>query len=272
MTAEINQKDLAERVKLIEDMITEGRRTTERWGWILCCGGIAYYVAIFWTSAGHFGAAWPVTMTVAWVMTVIIAMRKVRTRPKTTMGRAVSAIWIAMGVSMMLLFPALSISGRIDEYIMVSVAAAMLGMANAASATSYVVFAVWLRSGLVGDGCVCLLWPEPAGRDCVSGGNFSVFDRIRARLNVRGRAAAQAAGSGTCLKFRLDPNLVIHGKLRLALLSLLSGVEEAQFTWLRARTGATDGNRGAQLMKLKRPATLLSKKNSCSASRRRSTE
>jgi hypothetical protein len=73
-------------------------------------------------------------MTVAWVMTVIIAMRKVRTRPKTTMGRAVSAIWIAMGISMMLLFPALSISGRIDEYIMVSVAAAMLGMANAASA------------------------------------------------------------------------------------------------------------------------------------------
>ena len=47
-----------------------------------------------------------------------------------------------------------------------------------------------------------------------------------------------------------DLNPVIHGKLRLALLSLLSGVEEAEFTWLRARTGATDGNLGAQLMKL----------------------
>lgn len=134
MTADIDQKDLAERVKLIEDMITEGRRTTERWGWIFVLWGIAYYVAIFWTSAGHFGAAWPVTMTAAWVLTAIIAMRKVRTRPKTTMGRAVSAVWIAMGISMMALFPALSISGRIDEYIMVSVAAAMLGMANAASA------------------------------------------------------------------------------------------------------------------------------------------
>ena len=45
-------------------------------------------------------------------------------------------------------------------------------------------------------------------------------------------------------------NPVIHGKLRLALLSLLSGVDQAEFTWLREKTGATDGNLGAQLMKL----------------------
>jgi DNA-binding PadR family transcriptional regulator len=45
-------------------------------------------------------------------------------------------------------------------------------------------------------------------------------------------------------------NPIIHGKLRLALLSLLAGVEEAEFIWLRARTGATDGNLGAQLLKL----------------------
>lgn len=45
-------------------------------------------------------------------------------------------------------------------------------------------------------------------------------------------------------------NPVIHGKLRLALLSLLSTVEEAEFTWLRAKTNATDGNLGAQLLKL----------------------
>jgi DNA-binding HxlR family transcriptional regulator len=45
-------------------------------------------------------------------------------------------------------------------------------------------------------------------------------------------------------------NPVIHGKLRLALLSLLVGVDEAEFTWLRAKTGSTDGNLGAQLAKL----------------------
>lgn len=47
-----------------------------------------------------------------------------------------------------------------------------------------------------------------------------------------------------------DLNPVVHGKLRLALLSLLSAVEQAEFTWLRAKTEATDGNLGAQLLKL----------------------
>jgi DNA-binding PadR family transcriptional regulator len=51
-------------------------------------------------------------------------------------------------------------------------------------------------------------------------------------------------------------NPVIHGKLRLALLSLLSGVEEAEFTWLRSKTGSTDGNLGAQLAKLEEAGYL----------------
>ena len=46
----------------------------------------------------------------------------------------------------------------------------------------------------------------------------------------------------------LDP--VVHGKLRLAVLSLLTGVDEADFTWLRQKTGSTDGNLGAQMLKL----------------------
>jgi DNA-binding PadR family transcriptional regulator len=45
-------------------------------------------------------------------------------------------------------------------------------------------------------------------------------------------------------------NPVVHGKLRLALLSLLAGVEQADLTWLRDKTGSTDGNLGAQLLKL----------------------
>ena len=32
----------------------------------------------------------------------------------------------------------------------------------------------------------------------------------------------------------LDP--VVHGKMRLAVLSLLYGVDEAEFTWLREKT------------------------------------
>ncbi len=43
---------------------------------------------------------------------------------------------------------------------------------------------------------------------------------------------------------------MIHGKLRLAILSLLSSVDDAEFTWLREKTGSTDGNLGAHLSKL----------------------
>jgi DNA-binding HxlR family transcriptional regulator len=55
-------------------------------------------------------------------------------------------------------------------------------------------------------------------------------------------------------------NPVVHGKLRLALLSLLVGVEEAEFTWLRSKTGATDGNLGAQLAKLEEAGYVSVKK------------
>jgi DNA-binding HxlR family transcriptional regulator len=55
-------------------------------------------------------------------------------------------------------------------------------------------------------------------------------------------------------------NPVIHGKLRLALLSLLSTVEEADFTWLRGKTNATDGNLGAQLLKLEEAGYVVVEK------------
>jgi DNA-binding PadR family transcriptional regulator len=55
-------------------------------------------------------------------------------------------------------------------------------------------------------------------------------------------------------------NPVVHGRLRLALLSLLSGVEQAEFTWLRDNTQATDGNLGAQLLKLEQAAYVTVEK------------
>lgn len=47
----------------------------------------------------------------------------------------------------------------------------------------------------------------------------------------------------------LDPAL--HSQLRLAVVSLLMGVESAEFTFLREQTGATAGNLSVQITKLK---------------------
>jgi DNA-binding transcriptional ArsR family regulator len=47
----------------------------------------------------------------------------------------------------------------------------------------------------------------------------------------------------------LDP--ILHSQLRLAVMSLLISVKEAEFTFLRENTNATAGNLSVQIQKLK---------------------
>jgi DNA-binding transcriptional ArsR family regulator len=47
----------------------------------------------------------------------------------------------------------------------------------------------------------------------------------------------------------LDP--ILHSQLRLAVVSLLIGLKEAEFTFIREKTNATAGNLSVQLQKLK---------------------
>ncbi len=47
----------------------------------------------------------------------------------------------------------------------------------------------------------------------------------------------------------LDP--ILHSQLRLAVVSLLISVKEAEFTFLKEKTNATAGNLSVQIQKLK---------------------
>jgi DNA-binding transcriptional ArsR family regulator len=47
----------------------------------------------------------------------------------------------------------------------------------------------------------------------------------------------------------LDP--ILHSQLRLAVVSLLIGVQDAEFTFIKEKTNATAGNLSVQLNKLK---------------------
>jgi DNA-binding transcriptional ArsR family regulator len=47
----------------------------------------------------------------------------------------------------------------------------------------------------------------------------------------------------------LDP--ILHSQLRLAIMSLLIGVKEAEFTFLKEKTNASAGNISVQINKLK---------------------
>ena len=127
------EQDLRDRLSLIETMIAEGRRKTESWSWTFVLWGVAYYIAMAWSAWGHSALAWPVTMAGAGVLTWVFASRMARGQPETTIGRAISSVWIAMGISMFVLLFALGIQGLLEQQIFMGIIAAMLGTANATS-------------------------------------------------------------------------------------------------------------------------------------------
>ena len=64
----------------------------------------------------------------------------------------------------------------------------------------------------------------------------------------------------------LDP--LLHSQLRLAIVSILLGVKEADFVYLREKTGATSGNLSVQIDKLSEAGYIaVTKENSGRASR-----
>ncbi|MEI6508888.1 MAG: transcriptional regulator [Bacteroidota bacterium] len=57
----------------------------------------------------------------------------------------------------------------------------------------------------------------------------------------------------------LDP--LLHSQLRLAVMSLLISVEEAEFTFIKEKTGATAGNLSVQIDKLKQAGYITVNKS-----------
>ena len=57
----------------------------------------------------------------------------------------------------------------------------------------------------------------------------------------------------------LDP--LLHSQLRLAVMSLLIGLESAEFTFLKEKTGATSGNLSVQLDKLEKAKYITIEKS-----------
>jgi hypothetical protein len=156
MMPNAEEQDLRDRLSLIETMIAEGRRSTESWGWTFVLWGVAYYVAIAWATWGHSALAWPVTMIAAGVLTGVLASRNAHKHPETTLGRAMMAIWLAMGISTFLIMLSLGMSGRIELHVAVAIIGAMLGAANAASSIilkwkmQFACAVVWWTAGVVG--------------------------------------------------------------------------------------------------------------------------
>jgi hypothetical protein len=145
MTESLTSAEIADRLKLIETMMTEGRRQTEGWGWTFVLWGIAYFVAIFWSGwwqilldqplsplpGSHW--AWLVTMFGTAALTLIIGLNMDKGKTRSAAGRTVASVWSGIGFSMIVIFPALGAAGRLDTQLFVALVAVLLGGINATS-------------------------------------------------------------------------------------------------------------------------------------------
>ncbi len=110
-----NQADILERLKLIEAMIAEGRRATERWGWVFLLWGVGPLIAMEWEAHWpHAQRAWPVILILCVLVNgIVLKARKKHGELRTTTMRSVGAVWRCVGTTVLLLAFGAVISGTI---------------------------------------------------------------------------------------------------------------------------------------------------------------
>jgi hypothetical protein len=201
-TSPLNEQELTERIALIESMMRAGRKTTEYWGWNFLLWGIAYFVAVAWSSflpsAGGPRLAWLLTKIFAVLLTIGIARRRTRNKPRTELSRAMHAIWTAMGCGIFAFAFPVAFSGHFEAQSFMAAIEVMLGIAHVASGiflrwpTQIVVGALWwaaaIASAFVSTGnAVAIIF---LGATFVCNIAFGIYLMIR---ESRDKARAQAA-------------------------------------------------------------------------------
>jgi hypothetical protein len=154
----MNERELTERIALIESMMQAGRKSTEYWGWVFLLWGIAYLVAVAWASllpnTGGRWLAWPVTMIFATLLTIGIARRRSRNKPQTEKARGIQAIWTAVGSGIFVFAFPVAYSGHLDPHTFMAGIEALLGVAYVASgltlrwSTQVVLGALWWAAAI----------------------------------------------------------------------------------------------------------------------------
>jgi hypothetical protein len=132
---QIDARELRERVELIEAMLREGRRSTHAWGWTFVLWGVAYLVAVGWSAFLPGGPllAWPVTMSLAVLLAVLLARRVKRRHPRNERGRAIAWVWTGIGTAIFCFAFPVSFSGHYQPQSFTAGIEAMLGAAHLVS-------------------------------------------------------------------------------------------------------------------------------------------
>jgi peptidoglycan/LPS O-acetylase OafA/YrhL len=130
-----DQTEILNRLKLMEEMIWEGRRTTQTWGWSLLLWGLGPLIAIVWARWWPYpNWAWPVALVVCTVLNgIALRRRKQRGQPKTATMRSLSAIWGCTGLTVILLAAGAVWSGATELHLLYAALFALAAVAHGAS-------------------------------------------------------------------------------------------------------------------------------------------
>jgi hypothetical protein len=136
-----DQKEMLDRLKLIETMMAEGRRSTERWGWSFLLWGIGPLIAMWWVARWPYATwAWPVMMGVCIVTNGIVLKTRNRQGATTTSTRSIQAVWKCAGATVLLVSFGAAWSGAGD---LRSLLIALFALAAVANGTSSLILQWW---------------------------------------------------------------------------------------------------------------------------------
>jgi len=132
-----NRVELMQRLELMETMVAEGRKITERAGWIFVLWGVAYFAAVGWEiflPAKNF--AWPVCIAAA---IVILNVGKARQKAKSGSGesprsRSIESVWRGVGIAITLYVIGAVVSHHITQPACTAAILFFVGLAHAISA------------------------------------------------------------------------------------------------------------------------------------------
>jgi hypothetical protein len=133
----LNEREIGERIALIESMMQAGRKSTEYWGWNFLLWGVAYLVAIAWASflphAGGPLVAWLVTMALAAFLTAAIARKRKQNQPRSDRSRHIEALWTAVGLGIFVYAFPVAYSGHGEAQSFMAGIEVLLGVAHIGS-------------------------------------------------------------------------------------------------------------------------------------------
>lgn len=130
-------QELLERLELMERMVSQGRRTTQYWGWTFVLWGAGQLIALAWNIfLGHPEIAWPVMMTLCGILTAIgsARMRKAE-HIESIVSRSLGSIWFSCGFALFFLGFTGNFMGFFTFRSFLVILFALMGVANIASGT-----------------------------------------------------------------------------------------------------------------------------------------